>query len=613
MQYMVYEKDRSDRTQVFFEDRFYRGEFRCGFFVSSVMKRAWAEQIEILSEVDRICKKYGIKYFADSGTLLGAVRHKGFIPWDDDLDIAMLRGDYEKFLSVCDSELKKEYSLLRPYERNDFDQTFIRIVNDKGLNEKKDDLSWCHGFEFFAGVDIFPLDYLAKDPEEAQIQITLAGNIDNARCIVRSGVKDENREQLENILNQIELLCHVSFDCSNDLEKQLGRLFEKICTLYREEECDEITIFANLQNYPEYIFKKEWYQETILLDFESVKIPAPKCYHEILQTVYGDYREFVRGTATHNYPYYVSQIKAREKEYCKELCREVRGLLASVLDVPLEDIKNLEVIKSGIRNQTVRFQVAKEWFAMRVVRVDRNQIVTCPVEEDIYHVLKEFEITDLLCAYSKVNGNKITSLIQDSHGCDVNDWEEVSQCLQVLKFVHQLEVSVDYQIDLQERIELFEKLWTDESYFSDYLETKEKIWEMYQYACLQEQAWGLTHFEPAADNFLIVKNSRGETDIRLIDWELAGMQDTHIDIAMFALNASYSRKELDRLVDLYFDNGCKREIRLKIYCYMAICALFYSNYYEYFDRCGIEMNEKTLKYYQIAKDYYDIWKVEKDK
>ena len=94
-----------------FDEHFFEEEEREGFVVSSMMKKAWAAQLEVLAEVDKICRKYDIQYFADWGTLIGAIRHKGFIPWDDDMDIAMKREGYLKFLKHTD-ELPKGYQIL---------------------------------------------------------------------------------------------------------------------------------------------------------------------------------------------------------------------------------------------------------------------------------------------------------------------------------------------------------------------------------------------------------------------------------------------------------------------------------------------------------------------
>ena len=81
-----------------FPESYFEDEVREGFFIPSMMKRCWAAQLQVLEDVDKLCEKYNIKYYGDCGTLIGAVRHGGYIPWDDDMDIAMLREDYECFL-----------------------------------------------------------------------------------------------------------------------------------------------------------------------------------------------------------------------------------------------------------------------------------------------------------------------------------------------------------------------------------------------------------------------------------------------------------------------------------------------------------------------------------
>lgn len=88
-----------------FEREFFYDEVRDGFYIPGIMKRAWGAGLTILSEIDRICNQYDIPYYADGGTLLGAVRNGQFIPWDDDIDIMMLRKDYDKFKEVLKEEL----------------------------------------------------------------------------------------------------------------------------------------------------------------------------------------------------------------------------------------------------------------------------------------------------------------------------------------------------------------------------------------------------------------------------------------------------------------------------------------------------------------------------
>ena len=116
----------------------------------------------------------------------------------------------------------------------------------------------------------------------------------------------------------------------------------------------------------------------------------------------------------------------------------------------------------------------------------------------------------------------------------------------------------------------------------------------------------LTHIDAVPDNFLFVEDG----SVRLIDWEYAGMQDPHVDIAMFCIYALYDRQHVDMLIDQYFDGNCLKETRIKIYCYIALCGLLWSNWCEYKRNLGIEFGEYSLKQYRYAKEYYRI--VEKE-
>ena len=147
-----------------FPDSYFEDEVRDGFYVASVIKRIWAAQLEVLEDIDKVCKKHHIRYFAEWGTLLGAVRHKGFIPWDDDLDIGMLREDYEKFKKVAQRELPSVYGILN-FENMQYDDEthdyMTRVYSGRQIRIDAEYLNKFHGSPFVVGVDVFPLDYLS--------------------------------------------------------------------------------------------------------------------------------------------------------------------------------------------------------------------------------------------------------------------------------------------------------------------------------------------------------------------------------------------------------------------------------------------------------------------
>lgn len=142
--------------------------------------------------------------------------------------------------------------------------------------------------------------------------------------------------------------------------------------------------------------------------------------------------------------------------------------------------------------------------------------------------------------------------------------------------------------------------------FKDYMETKEKVFSLQMYINKHNSHKVLTHIDAVPDNFLFVKQADGEEQIKLIDWEYAGMQDPHVDVAMFCIYAMYDREHVEQLIDYYFEEGCSKEIRIKIYCYIAACGLLWSNWCEYKRNLGVEFDEYALRQYRYAKDYYKL-------
>lgn len=120
-------------SDAFGDARPFLDEVRNGFFITSAVKTAWHAEMDILKEVDRVCRKYNIQYFADWGSLLAAVRHGGYIPWDDDLDICMKRRDYELFIRHSD-ELPEEYFLSTYKNSPDHWFYITRVQNEKNVS-----------------------------------------------------------------------------------------------------------------------------------------------------------------------------------------------------------------------------------------------------------------------------------------------------------------------------------------------------------------------------------------------------------------------------------------------------------------------------------------------
>ncbi len=225
-----------------FPDTYFEDELREGFFVSSMMKRNWAAQLQILEDIDKLCQKYNIKYYGDCGTLIGAVRHGGFIPWDDDLDICLLREDYERLLAHA-NELPDNYTLLSWRTRDDWTDAFSRIVNSTWFNLDKDFLKEYHGFPYPSGIDIFVLDYMYDDNElEEERRLRAKMLMETANTVLTQGTS--NIEILQCIKN-IEEMLNIRIDFSKSVSQQLFLYAEQAMTEVKRSNASKVCFMSS--------------------------------------------------------------------------------------------------------------------------------------------------------------------------------------------------------------------------------------------------------------------------------------------------------------------------------------------------------------------------------
>jgi len=151
--------------QIKLDPSFFEEEVRDGYTVSAETKKLWAIQLDLLYEFDRVCKLHGLRYFLDSGTCLGAVRHKGYIPWDDDIDVIMLREDYNKLLEIGPSAFKSPYFFQNAMTDADIPLGYSKLRRDGTCQIKKAVIKeklQCHNGIW---IDIFVLDALPEDEQ----------------------------------------------------------------------------------------------------------------------------------------------------------------------------------------------------------------------------------------------------------------------------------------------------------------------------------------------------------------------------------------------------------------------------------------------------------------
>lgn len=289
-----------------FDNNYFNAETKDGFFIEAKMKHAWAAQLEVLEEIHRICNLYNIRFFADWGTLLGAVRHKGFIPWDDDLDIGMLRDDYTRFLELAPASLSEFFELKSLYNDPDHDNVKCRVITGRHMNFSPEYLRRFHGCPYVVGIDIFPIDYINRNTDVLNDQLKLIELVlSTASSIPPLPPYDS---QVLNVAHQLENMFNVSFNYNNRLFHELKKLLDMLCAICSPADANEVCSMIDLAGGWDYHALLDWYSDTIDMPFENTTIPVPVGYDGILKIKYGsNYMTPVQCSSSHDYPFYKKQ------------------------------------------------------------------------------------------------------------------------------------------------------------------------------------------------------------------------------------------------------------------------------------------------------------------
>ena len=251
------------------------------------LQRLHDVQVQMLKDILRVCDKYSIPCFLIYGTAIGAVRHGGFIPWDDDIDVGMLREDFDKFCEIFPRELNSEYELLTPLIDNRYACTVCH-VQKKGttfISEVSKDLK-CHLGIF---MDIFPFDAV-PDTHEDQKKI-LRKTTFYGKLLFLSGTGNPHIPYtgiIYHILHFGCLLIHFLLKIFQITPDKLYKKFLKACTLYNNRQCEYVTSYEYTGSIKDKIKKEELFPLQ-KVPFESIEAYIPKNNDEFLTKVYGEY------------------------------------------------------------------------------------------------------------------------------------------------------------------------------------------------------------------------------------------------------------------------------------------------------------------------------------
>lgn len=328
-----------------FSREFFLPETREGFTIDTTMKTFWASSMEVLREISEVCERHGIQWYAAYGTLLGAIRHKGYVPWDDDMDIWMMREDYDRFMKVAPYELPQGYVVQSPLTEAGYTQFHSCVFNELAVSMEQEHLKKFHGCPFATGIDIFPLDYLPDDEEEREGERTLFRLLGSTVELLKKEERSEEDEQaLQEALDTLESFCGVNFSRkllgTEEESKVLNEVYvleNRLCASYSKEDGKQLVMYMDYYNWPSKVYDIEWFQEAVLWPFEEIMIPVPSGYDKILRKIYGDYHVRVRNTTCHEYPIYKKQL-----EYLRDTVNNLEEKVNRVNELLLQEQERKE-------------------------------------------------------------------------------------------------------------------------------------------------------------------------------------------------------------------------------------------------------------------------------
>ena len=267
-----------DMKKILGED-FFKEEVRCDYLVTDKMKRIWAVYLDMYLSFSEVCEKYGLKHFVIAGTLLGAIRHNGFIPWDDDFDVGMMREDYEKFVKVAKDEFSYPLFFQSPETDLDYYMSWVQIRNSSTTAVSP--VTNHRRFNQGLFLDIFPIDHVDINNVEHDYQLIY---MYAKRCgaYMRQGSKRLNERQkqdaityyTDNPLQELKMLQQVA---SNPQYKSSNYVTNAVFTGYGWEKM---------------VHPANKYEKVEKHLFEGIEVIIPSGYDELLRIQYGDYMSF---------------------------------------------------------------------------------------------------------------------------------------------------------------------------------------------------------------------------------------------------------------------------------------------------------------------------------
>jgi lipopolysaccharide cholinephosphotransferase len=273
--------------------------------MNNQLEKIWIVELSLLEKLKEICKKHDLTYYASCGTLLGTVRHKGFIPWDDDMDLFLLWPDYQKLMEVAPKECEYPYFFQSIYTEKDAMPSACRLRrSDTTGFTRWEDENVGPAYDRGIFIDIFPLFYVPdSDEDRAKQKKQVIGTWECIRGF--DAIMQKKRGGHVNKEYESYIPKYLDFCERNKIENPdefniviLKKAYLEACAS-EMNRTKELGATSSKCHQPNLMWNTEWYDHIVELPFENTTISCPADYEKVLEKQYGDWRTPVRGGALH--------------------------------------------------------------------------------------------------------------------------------------------------------------------------------------------------------------------------------------------------------------------------------------------------------------------------
>lgn len=298
----------------------------------------------------------------------------------------------------------------------------------------------------------------------------------------------------------------------------------------------------------------------------------------------------------------LEELREFDPTYREQSRNKVLTLIGSIFKVREDEIKDIKPLKLGMTNKSFFFNINERKYICRIPGEGTEKLINRDEEYRSIQAVIPLNITENIAYIDSKSGIKISEFEIGARSLNINSDIELFESMKTLNRLHNSDITVPHSFNIEKNILFYEELCKKSGaiLFEDYSLVRTKMSELLSILKSMELPSAFCHIDAHFDNFLVLSNG----DLKLIDWEYAGMCDPVIDLSMFALYGNFESNQIEKIMDYYFDKGPTDEERLRTFIYIALGGFLWAMWAQYKQSLGVKFGEYTLTMYRYAKDYH---------